>query len=66
MVKKTEKQKITSLVVSEICVKREFLWFINILQKLLTWEKCVSEVKTKNGSWLMTFQYLIVNISLID
>ena len=27
-------KKIMSLVLSGICVKRKFLWFINILQKL--------------------------------
>ena len=64
--KKTEKQNIRSLVLSGICVKRKFLWFINILQKLHTWEKCGSQVKAKSGSWPMTFQYLIINISLID
>ena len=32
-------KKITSLVLSGICVKRKFLWFINILQKLHAWER---------------------------
>ena len=32
-------KKITSLVLSGICVKRKFLWFINILQKLHACEK---------------------------
>ena len=60
-------KKITSLVLSGICVKRKFLWFINILQKLHAWEKSGSQVIAKNGSWPMRFQYsLIVNISLID
>ena len=38
-------KKITSLVLSEICVKRKFLWFINILQKLLTLEKSGSQFR---------------------
>ena len=60
-------KKIMSLVLSGICVKRKFLWFINILQKLHAWEKSSSQVIAKNGSWPMRFQYsLIVNISLID
>ena len=60
-------KKITSLVLSGICVKSKFLWFINILQKLHAWEKSSSQVKAKNGSWPMRFQYsLIINISLID
>ena len=58
-------KKIMSLVLSGICVKRKFLWFINILQKLHAWER--SQVIAKNGSWPMRFQYsLIVNISVID
>ena len=60
-------KKIMSLVLSGICVKRKFLWFINILRKLLAWEKSASQVIAKNGSWQMRLQYsLIVNISLID
>ena len=60
-------KKITSLVLSGICVKRKFLWFINILQKLHAWEKSGSQVIAKNGSRPMRFQCsLIVNISLID
>ena len=56
-----------SLVLSGICVKRKFLWFINILQKLHAWEKSSSQVIAKNGSWPMRFQHsLIVNISVID
>ena len=56
-------KKITSLVLSGICVKRKFLWFINILRKLHAWEKSGSQVITKNGSWPMRFQYsLIVSI----
>ena len=57
----------SSLVLSGICVKRKFLWFINILQKLHAWEKSGSQVIAKNGSRPMRFQYsLIINISLID
>ena len=60
-------KKIMSLVLSGICVKRKFLWFINILRKLHAWEKSGSQVIAKNGSRPMRFQYsLIVNISLID
>ena len=56
-----------SLVLSGICVKWKFLWFINILRKLHALEKSRSQVIAKNGSWPMRFQYyLIVNISLID
>ena len=55
------------LVLSGVCVKRNFLWFINILQKLHACEKSGSQVIVENGSWPMRFQYsLIVNISLID
>ena len=60
-------KKIMSSVLSGICVKRKFLWLINILQKLHAWEKSGSQVIAKNGSRPMRFQYsLIVNISLID
>ena len=60
-------KKITSLVLSRICVTLKFLWFINILQKLHACEKFASQVIAKNGPWPMRFQYsLIVNISLID
>ena len=60
-------KKIMSLVLSGICLKWKFLWFINILQKLHAWEKSGSQVIAKNGSQPMRFQYsLIVNISLID
>ena len=60
-------KKIMSLVLSGICVKRRFLWFINILRKLHAWEKSGSQVINKNCSWSMRFRYsLIVNISLID
>ena len=60
-------KKITSLVLSGICVIRKFLWFINILRKRHAWEKSGSQVIAKNGSRPMRFQYsLIVNISSID
>ena len=60
-------KKIMSLVLSGICVKGKFLWFINILQKLHAWKKSGSQVIAKNVSWLMNFQYsLMVNILLID
>ena len=60
-------KKIMSLVLTRICVKGKFLWFINFLQKLHAWEKSGSQFIAKNCSWPMRFQYsLIVNISLID
>ena len=60
-------KKIRSLVLSGICVKWTFLWFINILQKLSAWKKSGSQVTAKNGSQLMRFQHsLIVNISLTE
>ena len=60
-------KKIMSLVLSGICVKSKFLWFINILRKLHAWEKSSSQVKDKNNSRPMRFQYsLIISISLID
>ena len=60
-------KKIMSLVLSGICLKQNFLWFINVLQKLHAWEKSGSQVVAKNVSWSMRFQYsLIVDISLID
>ena len=60
-------KKIVSLVLSGICLKRKFLWFINILQKLRAWEKSGSQVIAKNGCQPVRFQYsLIINISLID
>ena len=37
-------KKIMSLVLSGICVKWKFLWFINILQKLHAWEKSGSQI----------------------
>ena len=55
------------LVWSGICVKRKFLWFIDILEKLHAWEKFGFQVIVKKGSRPMRFQYsLIANISLID
>ena len=45
-------KKITYLVLSEICVKWKFLWFINILQKLHAWEKSGSQVIAKDFSIL--------------
>ena len=75
MVKKDQKskfffllfQKIKSLVLSRIVVKRKLLWSFN-MQKLHTWQISGSQViMAKNGSQSMRFQYsLIVNISLID
>ena len=60
-------KKIRSSILSGICLKRKFLWFINIQQKLHAWKKSGSQVITKNGSWPMRFQYfLIINISFID
>ena len=60
-------KKITSLVLSGICVNQMFLCFINILHKLHVWEKSGAQVKAKNGSWPLSFQHsLIINISLID
>ena len=60
-------KKITSLVLSGICVKRKFLWSNNILQKLHAWGKSSSQVIAKNSSQPMRFRYsLIANISLID
>ena len=56
-----------SLVLGGICVKRKFLWFINIIRKLHAWTKSGSQVIAKKGSGPMGFQYsLIVNILLID
>ena len=56
-----------SLVLSGICVKQKFLWFINILCKLHAWEKSGSQVIAQNGSQPMRFQYsLVITISLID
>ena len=60
-------KKIMSLVLSGICVKWKFLWYINILQKLHAWEISGSQVIAKNGSQPVRFRYsLIVNISLIE
>ena len=60
-------KKIVSVVLFGICVKRKFLWYVNILQKLHAWGKSVSQVIAKKFSRPMRFQYsLILNISLID
>ena len=60
-------KKITSLVLSGICLKSKFLRFINILRKLHACEKSSSQDKDKNSSQSMRFQYsLIISISLID
>ena len=60
-------KKIMLLGLSGICVRRKFLWFINILRKLHVWEKSGSQVIAKICSLPMRFQSsLIVNISLID
>ena len=40
-------KKITSLVLSGICIKRKFSWFIDILRKLHAWEKSGSQVIVK-------------------
>ena len=49
-------KKVTSLVLSGICVKWKFLWFINILQKLHAWEKSGSQVIAENGPRPMRFR----------
>ena len=60
-------EKIMSSVLSGICVKQKFLWFINILCKLHAWEKSGSQVIAQNCSQPTRFQYsLIVNISDFD
>ena len=60
-------KKTMSIVLSGICVKRTFLWFIDILRKLHAWEKSGSQVIAQNGSQPMRFQYsLVITISLID
>ena len=43
-------KKIMSLVLSGMCVKSKFIWFIKILQKLHAWEKSSSRVNDKNDS----------------
>ena len=43
-------KELMSLVLSVICVKWKLLCFINILEKLLAWEKPGSQVIAKNGS----------------
>ena len=55
-----------SIILSETGVKQKFLWFINILQNRHAWEKFGSQIMAKKGSQPMRFQYLIINISLID
>ena len=56
-------KKLTLLVLSGICMKSKFLWFINILRKLHTREKSSSQVKGKNGSQQIRLQYpLIISI----
>ena len=58
-------KKMTSLVLSGICVKWKFLWFINIMRKLHAWERSGSQVIAKNGPQPMRFLYsLIAKISL--
>ena len=52
-------KKMMSLVLSGICVKQKFLWFINILRKLHAWEKSGSQVIAKNCSQPMEFQYSV-------
>ena len=57
-------KKIMSLVLSGICVKQKFFWFINILH---AWKKSGSQVIAKNGTQPVRCQYsFIVNISIID
>ena len=55
-------KKIMSLVLPGICVKRKFLWFINILQKQHAWEKSGSQVIAKNYSQPMRFLYSLILI----
>ena len=43
-------KKITSFVLSRICVKGKFFWFINIVRKLHAWQKSGSQIIAKNGS----------------
>ena len=43
-------KKITSFVLSRICLKWKFLWLINILRKLHAWENSGSQVIAKK--WL--------------
>ena len=50
-------EKIAVMVLSGICLKQKFLWFINILQKRYAWEKSGSQVVAKNGSRPVRFQY---------
>ena len=48
-------EKIKSLVLSVICVKRRFLWFINTLRKLHARKTSGSQVIAKNSSRPMRF-----------
>ena len=50
-------KKITSLVLSGICVKWKFLWFINILRKLHAWEKSDSHSSASEISVFFNRQY---------
>ena len=59
-------KKIASLVLSGICLKRKFLWFIHILQKLHALEKCGSQVIAKNGSQPMRFNHQYFTNRLIS
>ena len=52
-------KKTASLVLSGICVKRKFLWFINILQKLHGWEKSGSQVIFHDILLFFNRQYFI-------
>ena len=45
-------KKIMSLVSSGICLKRKFLWFVDILQKLHAWKK--SRFSSYSPKWLST------------
>ena len=40
-------KKIMSLLLSGLCVKSKFLWFINIVRRFHAWEKSISQVKAK-------------------
>ena len=62
----TFKENYTISFVWNLC-KIKVRVVLNILGKLHAWEKFDSQVKAKNDSRPMRFQYsLIVNISLID
>ena len=47
-------KKIMSLVSSGICLKRKFLWFVDILQKLHAWKK--SWFSSYSPKWLSTIE----------